>query len=398
MSADKWNEDEIKKRLHNMPVVEDQRTKDEILHRLKNDSRLAENKEPEKKRSAFNWPPIIAAAAAILLLTILVPVFLQQNTEVSMDKAVTEDSGETNQMESAEETESSESADVSMYTKMGPAPHYAVYPADTASHTAFHIGLITDQATVVPVTFLIPDEQVRQDIGVSPTAVALYNAYASKIDEESLGFSDYHPYDAAVSSDGLRMTMKFAKGHSYDVSSAALEMLNLSVQDTFYGFEEVEFLQEDGSPITFDQVGEIKEPIKLTGALSRQAYYLFVKSDGEAVLSSDFGKSFHTVTEALNEMKTTPNDIYATVIPEGVDFSVLEESGRVKVQFTETLDLEKYQPEEAMQLIEGILLTAASFDKRVEFDQIVQKQWNGFDFTQPLEKPVGANPKSLIIE
>lgn len=399
MSNDKWNQDDMEKRLRDLPVVEDGRSKEEILQRLKNDARLTELEEPKNIPSKSKWPSIIAAVAAVLLLTILIPTFLQQNNEVSMDKATTSESASTIEMENSEEMQSEDSSDTSVYTKQIAAPlTNAAYPDDLIDHTAFRIGLATDQATIVPVTFLIPNERLPEGLGSSPDAVALYNEYANTIDEGSLGFTEYHPYMATISSVGKQVQMKFSADHSYDRSSATLEMLNLSVQDTFYGFDEIRFLQEDASPVTFDGVGKVEEPLIITGNNSRQAYYRFEKSDGEVFLSTNFGKAYATVEEALNAMKETPNDIYSSVVPDGVNFTVTDEKNKVRVKFSEILDLNNLPYEEAMQLIEGILLTAASFDKQVEFDQIKQDQWGRFDFTQAIEKPVGANPKFLINE
>ena len=42
-------------------------------------------------------------------------------------------------------------------------------------------------------------------------------------------------------------------------------------------------------------------------------------------------------------------------------------------------------------MIEGILLTAASFDKQIQFENVVQTEWNGFNFSEPLPIPVGPN-------
>ncbi|PIC81257.1 hypothetical protein CSV75_05625 [Sporosarcina sp. P18a] len=399
MSRDKWNEDNLEKRLRDMPVVKDQRSKDEIMQRLKSDSRLSGANQPIKKPFKPKWSSLIAIVAAILLLTIILPIFIQQSNEVSMDKAPTEDSADAIKVESNEEMQSSEASDASVFTRQVTAPlSYAAYPANVVDHTAFHIGLVTDQATVVPVTFLLPNESLHERLGGSSDAVTLYNEYANKIDEEALGFIEYHPYKAIISSHGHQVQMKFATDHTYDVSSATLEMLNLSLLDTFQGYDEIVWLQEDASAITLDQVGQVKEPITLLGTVSHQAYYRYMKSDGEVVLSTNFGKTSPTVEQALIDMKKSPNDMYSTVVPEGINFTVKVEKDMVNVKFTEVLDLEKMQQEEALQLIEGILMTAASFDNYVKFERVAQEQWMGFDFTQPLEKPIGVNPKYLINE
>lgn len=411
MSNDQWNEDKMKTTLRNMPKISDHRSKDEILQRLKNDSRLSEEFQPKKKQQKPKWPPILAAVAAVLLLSILVPTFLNQSSQVSMDKAATDsskmddaemdNSAQPAQSESAESVENNMADQAATFSRgaIGGVPHYAVYPADVNDHLAFHIGLATSQATIVPVTFLIPNEQAEDDLKTQqPDAVALYNRYAGEIDEEALGFTSYHPYNADVSTSGNQVLMKLSDDHSYDIGSAALEMLNLSVQDTFYGMDEVQFLKKDGSPIAFDQVGKASKPVKLTGAQKRQAYYRFTQENGEELLSSNSGKSYETPALALTAMKENPNDIYSSVIPQGIDFTVTEEKKTVHVKFTEPLDLDRLEIGAATQMIEGILLTAASFDRQVEFEQLVQEQWSDFDFTKPLPKPVGANPKFLNLQ
>ena len=90
-------------------------------------------------------------------------------------------------------------------------------------------------------------------------------------------------------------------------------------------------------------------------------------------------------------MTTEANDIYRTVILPGVSLTVEDEGDIVTVTFDQALDLEQYDPAQGMRMIEGLLLTAASFDKQIKFEQIVQENWSGFDFTKPLEKPVAGN-------
>lgn len=390
MTKKKWDEEKLNKTLRSMPTIEDRRSKEEILERLHNDSRLAE-KQPEQRASKVKWMPIIAAVAAVLLLTILVPTFLNPNEhQTAMDRAVPKSESDSTAIQNRAVQESTESADTAM-VEVNSTTHYAAY--ETTGQLPFHLGLATDQATIVPITFLVPKEQVLQDFQTAkPSAVELYNKYANEIDEESLGFEEYHPYDANISSKNNRVVMKFRDDHSYDLSSATLEMLNLSIQSTFYGMDEVEFLSEDGSPIELDQVGIVTEPISLYSATSHQAYFRFINNDTESFLSSSFGQSFDTIEEALHAMKRKPNDLYSSVVPEAVDFSVTVDQDVVRVKFTELLDLESMSTDDAMQLIEGIILTAASFDSQVLLDNIVQKQWNDFDFTQPLQKPIGPNP------
>ncbi|MNH40468.1 hypothetical protein D3C79_1017930 [compost metagenome] len=52
-------------------------------------------------------------------------------------------------------------------------------------------------------------------------------------------------------------------------------------------------------------------------------------------------------------------------------------------------------PVQATQLIEAMMLTAASFDKQLRLDNVVQESWEGFDFKNFLPKPVGPNKQYM---
>lgn len=402
MGNEKWNEEKLEDTLRNMPKTEDRRSKEEILQRLKNDDRVQNDRiKPASKRKPPKWIPVLVAIAAVFLISILAPALFKTDQQASMDRAATESEKNAPDMEESQESAGDMSnLDIATFSRGVPADdHFAVYPADIKDQTAFHIGLATDQAAIAPVTFLIPDWQIEEDFETDqPDALALYQRYADQLDEEALGFTEYHPYKAEISSDGKDILMKFDEDQAYDTSSATLEMLNQSVQDTFHGYDAVRFLQHDGNPMVFDQVGEAVRPVKLNGLQAGQAFYRFNQPNGEQLLSSNFGQTFKTAEEALAAMKETPNDIYESVVPNGIDFSVTEQDGLLTARFNQELDLESMEGEEAMQLIEGILLTAASFDQQVKFDQILQKDWRDFDFSAPIPKPVGANPKNLILK
>ena len=48
-----------------------------------------------------------------------------------------------------------------------------------------------------------------------------------------------------------------------------------TLQDTFYGFKEIRFENEDGTTVEFDQVGEPSKPMKLNSGVNYYNYYLF---------------------------------------------------------------------------------------------------------------------------
>ena len=73
------------------------------------------------------------------------------------------------------------------------APQTLVYESQLEGVTLFEIGLAGDDAESVPVSFLIPNEVITNKLGTEkPTKLQLYETFAPLIDEESLGFKEYH--------------------------------------------------------------------------------------------------------------------------------------------------------------------------------------------------------------
>ncbi len=188
MSQNKWDDDKIEELLSAVPKAKDNRTKEEILQRLKDDGVFDDEPSEtittiKKKR---NWIPPLIAVAAIALIALMIPSLMNQMNSGNEEFA-------TNSMEAKEEsadmsTFSSEPADSGLGNDTKEMSIMAedsafnlrtsVYPEDLEGFTVFHIGL-SYQAYSIPFTILIPNEQVMEDLGKSdPTGVELYNYYA----------------------------------------------------------------------------------------------------------------------------------------------------------------------------------------------------------------------------
>lgn len=393
MSHEKWDEDKIEELLKNAPKIHDHRSKDEVFERLKKDGHF-DGKPPKMvtKKKRRNILPGFISVAAILLLAILIPSFLkgeEEATNSNTDNVLME-------MESADIEENKEISlpdDSEGITVMNAEEDIktAVYPEQLEGNTVFRIGLASDAADSIPITILIPDEKIVEDFGKKePSQVELYNEYAPKLNEKKIGFIDYHPYVGEISEEGNKVIHKLPEDHEYDMASASLSTYFGTLQDTFTNYERVEFVKEDDTPVIFSEVGE-EYPLIMNEESAQFNYFKYVQQDGAEYLAPNFREKYATVEEALKALKVKTNDIYETVILPGVDYSVKVEGQVVKVSFTPKLDLEKYNKVEAMQMIEGILLTGASFQKQIQFENIVQRNWEGFNFTKPLPIPVGPN-------
>jgi hypothetical protein len=407
----KWNDEKIQKLLNDLPDIQDTRSKEDVLSRLKQDSRMQNpTKHKPKRKTRRNLIPTFVAAAVLLVLMLLIPSMLKNNS--SNDKASTmimsdesKDMKVFNKDDSAIDGESEEMAESEMdqgnelSNGLENTLHSAVYPNDAAGYTVFRLGLASEAAASIPVTFLIPDSQIEEDFGdVEPSSLDLYMKYAGQIDEEALGFYDYHPYKGTFSVDGDVLVHTLPSEHGYDMASGIITTYLGTLQDTFFGFKEIRFENEDGTPVEFDQVGEPSKPMKLNSGVNQFNYYLFKQSDGQEYLSSNFSYSYENLETALGEMEKNPNDIYSSIIPANVKFKVVENKKVTVVKFKDTLDLLSMSETEAHQLIDGIVLTAASFDRQIQFENILQTEWNGFNLNEPLPIPVGPNVMPFLVK
>ena len=419
MSNNKWSEQKIDELLIQAPKLQDTRSKDEVLKRLREDSRLMNEPAPKKRRKI--WVPSVVAIAAVLTLSLLTATMLNQPQEEKSQMA--SDSVEEASMESANDGSSDDAAMTMMKAQETDGAEEraqvttenessesvldstgdfasAVYPNEISDEvTIFRLGLAGDAANSVPVTFLIPKHQIVSDFGdESPTPLEIYQTYASRIDEEELGFSEYHPYKGSFSVAGDTLIHTLPKNHGYDTASGTFTVYLRTLLETFQGYSQIKFLNENGSIVEFDQVGEPSKPLEISDGINHNNYFLFKQSNGSEYLTPNFGQSFNSLSEALLQMKVKPNDIYQSLIPPDVNFEVEKEDDSTRVIFSKPLDMERMDVKSAMNMLEGMLLTGASFGEPLKLENVVQTNWNGFDFTQPLPIPLGANEVPLILK
>jgi len=402
MSHDKWEDDKIEDLLGKVPKIHDQRSKEDVLNRLKedglfDDEPLSTNSQSTKPSRKFNWIPIAVSIAAVLLLAILIPSFMNSYSSDSAEKSAGVELSQSREAMDKQEMEISNSAieeDASVLNTQGNDVRTAVYPEEAEGNTIFQLGLSSDDGDSVPITVLIPNDRIQQDFGdITPSGVELYNKYAPLFNESAIGFMEYHPYAGTISELGDQVVHTLPNDQPYDYGTASMMNYFASLVDTFskYSYDEVALLDEEGDAFTFSEIGEPNAPIALKDESTQYNYFSYTQSDGTKYLAPNNREAYSTVEEAILAMKEETNDIYQSVILPNVEFEVNVQDQVVAVSFTEELDLESFDQVEAMQMIEGMLLTAANFDMAVRFENILQTEWQGFDFTAALPIPLGPN-------
>lgn len=397
MPNNKWDDDHIENLLRDFPAIKDERPKEEVY------KRLLQEEVPQKKSK--HWIPYLVAALAFITFGVLLASMLGQNgtgfdissserSEESADsgsiigeeESVTE--SESAELESSGAADTESGSDIFNSMQGGADPTASIYPDELADSTLFTIGL-TENAYVIPVSFTIGNDKLMADFGTADVdAASLYNRYAAEIDEQALGFDEYHPYSGSIemAAEGIEHTVP--EDHNYDMASAALTVYFNSMAVSFGEAEQFSVVDESGNPAEFDQIGPV-EPV--APELREIAYYAYTSSNGSTYLMPGFDMSFENAAEALDAMKSTPADAFQSLIPDGVDYSVSETEQAVTVEFVETIDFDAYDYEDAMRMIEGLALSADSFGKELLLGNTVQDSWDRFDISNPLPVPAGIN-------
>ncbi|MGB6407849.1 MAG: hypothetical protein WBF39_10250 [Planococcus donghaensis] len=393
MPNNKWTDESIEDLLKDFPAIKDSRPKEKVYNQLI-------QKEPVRKRPN-RWLPLLVAALAFIAVGLLVSSIINQNgidsaqnSESSADNS--NDGAEMKAQESVDEQEGlpaaeesgAESADSYSTAQVDGVFRTAVYEETIGDQTLMTIGM-TENAFVIPVSFLIPNEEITKTFeGSMPTSLELYQEYADDLDEVALGFDNYHPYVGTleVTATGIRHVLP--QDHQYDLASASIGVYMNTIKETFNDVAEIDVTNEDGSPAEFSQVGPLE---KIIPEVENLAYYSYQTTQGETYLAPGYDMPFDSAEKAITALAENPNDIYQATIPQDWEFQVSETDKLVQVEFTNNVDLETLDKIEAVRMLESLVLTADTFGKEVVVKGMQQENWNGFNFNEPIPIPVAPN-------
>lgn len=388
MPNNKWTDDSIEDLLKDFPAIKDGRPKERVYNQL------VQTKPTKKPRKP--WLPILIAALAFIAVGILVSSIISQNgidfaqTRDDSSNAAEESSTtmkESNELSEAENSTSGESDQFSA-AQVEDIVRTAVYENMIGDQTVMTIGL-TAKAIVVPVTFLIPAEEIASDFkSLVPTSLELYQKYADDINEKILGFDNYHPYIGTFEKTATGIRHVLPQDHQYDKASASVGVYFNTLSASFNNVDQIEVSNEDGSAAEFSQIGPVETIVPIQENL---AYYSFAIENGDVYLAPGYDMPFASASEAISSLTSSPSDLYGATILEDLVFQVTETDELVSVRFETEVDLNAVNQLDAVRMIESLTLTAGSFGKRVKVEGLQPVNWNGFDFSLPLPIPIAPN-------
>lgn len=381
MANHPFDEHHLEELLRKMPKITDNRNSEEIYWSVQ--SKM--NKKVKNNKLFFI--PVLSVLAIAILFVIISPVFLQKGHQESksMDMSGHKEAVKTSASAPKAQSKKTDQANVNtIQSTNDQLSKTSIYNEDLGDNNVFTYAAFTKDAVVVPVSVIAPKE-----IG---EWAAQYKTIAEGLAKKIPALDNYLPLNGDIKYDAAtkKVHIIIEKKDIPNIAEPIQLNLNRIVQYSFayQDVKEVDFSDENGNPIEIGEIGEVKS--QTINKTPHTAYYLYKSSDGEEfLLPTD--ETFSNFQSALEAMKSKPDDLHLPVIGKDINAKVSEgNTNQATIEFTNTVHLENEQ--KPMDMIEAILLTAKNFGfTTVQFNNIEPAQWNGFDFSKPVEVPIAPN-------
>lgn len=403
-----FDPEKIEELLRNAPKIEDTRSKEEVFARLEAEGVFDEVVEQPKQKTVRPFKrkiPFFKVASFVALFALVITTSIMVSKDdmlnVANDQADIELSGKEERLMGKENKDKefniSQGEDVqeeSMVDMVRTGDYRTgLYADELGDEIIFTIGMSGNAAESVPISMKIPLSFLN-DNGLSSDSsyLQIYELVAPLLDEQALGFSEYHPYVGRFEENGDQLIHYLPDDHSYDLAPAAMSNYFGSLNDTFGShYKEVLLQNNDGDPVVFFEIGEMSESIVLKGMENSMNYFVFEQDNGARYLSTNFRTSYTTLTDAFAALKDEWNDIYKTAMINDINFELEDRGTYTAVKFVQPLDVVEYEMDQLMYMLEAIVATAASFGEQVKFENVMQEEWGGFQFTEVIPQLMGVN-------
>lgn len=398
MTKKNYTDHDIEQLLQEMPKLTDHRSKDDVFNQLKQQS------TPPKKKSR-PWLPAVISVAAVFVLVLFVQSMMgtiSQNemsvedaasTEGAADRAMSgaEDSAEEEAEMAMDSTPATEEEDISSTSVMtSEVESRLLLASDPLLETHTLLPFAMDyNAYAVPISLLIPNDRIEQDFGTLDVSnLELYEMYARDVDEEGLGFSDYHPLLGTYEATDRGLEVTLPADQPYDMASATMGVYMNTLKDVFGAeFNQAYLLNEEGEPLEWDQVGPLTEPIDLSQG--NYAFNISQNAIGQSYLVPYSRVDYPSFEAALQELTSPEYNVVDPAIPQNIEFDVEETESQVVVTFEDTLTSESLPGYSLRLFIESMIATAMQMDK-----QLVLENWDESLYKLPnaSDTIIGINP------
>lgn len=400
----RWKENEIEDMLHQLPKVQDKRTKDEVYARIHN-----------KKRKK-QWFPLIVGVASLFLMVVLassliigkegttskeessdkklavselksLPDHEQQDSKVK-DKSA-EDKEENSKLQSKREEdietkeEVFDSEPVKKDKAVALAP--AIYPDDLKNKSTITMGVPDNQQN-----FVIPISIVVNRYDESDTLNQLVNQM-SDINEEQYGLSDYFPLDIEITQ-GTEMNTAHIELHE-DSQLLDEDILFLHTMEetlSYLNIEKMTFATDGKQGARFAHAGFLKEAD--IPQQKNRTFLLYQNDESSPKFLVPSNMDYQDFEEALQAGKEEPDiEGISSAIPDDLIWEKISSDGDlVTIQLAEQAAIEN--SEDSLQALEAILFIAKEFGfNRVKFENAPIEKVGNLNLTEDIVVPKAPN-------
>ncbi|WP_017755623.1 GerMN domain-containing protein [Calidifontibacillus oryziterrae] len=392
-----FDENKLEQLLQSMPKVRDHQTPEQLFASISSslEEKIAEDRPTYKnrKKQKPSWiVPAFASVAALLLLALVVPSFLQQNSTM-----------ENSQVKLMEEPIAKDKAPIENEAgQLGAEMRLFSIAPESESRV---LSVIPEQEEVI--TVAVPDENIMFVVPLSFTVpkgekLAQVETINELLNEQEWGLSQYILEDVSLSegqttNGDKKIILDVPADHSFGKGSAMEVIFIATVKETFrqLGYDVVEFTTAGKPGITLGNYGDLNE-LNLTNEETENVYYLYQPNEQIQPFLVPFPRE-NDFTKALAAMKSTTDLEIREVtpsIPEEVQFSnviIENESGKVTIAFedgTPLMNESKYKI-----MIEAILMTAKEFGfDAVQFENAAVDIIGPYELSKPIHVPIAVNP------
>ncbi|WP_078380139.1 hypothetical protein [Sutcliffiella halmapala] len=415
------NKDQLENLLRQMPKVKDERDSSQIYSEVQ----IGLNKKPRK----FKVMPTIALAAAIMIFAIITPLFFQNMTSQnsSMDDAAQEtkrsgimeysnfnddaaDSETGNQLESINKIDGNNAVEDEKPNE--------IMTTDVKNQTFVVSNLDEETNHIVTIGVTAHSESAMSDDGGFTFPISLI---VSKNEEESyfsaleriryelnyaeLGLEEPLINQGAVlsmaySAGGTPMTMievgELYMSYSSMQQTTLLNEIDETLRWTPYTYHE--FTSNGSNKGVAIGNSEYNESISMT-VFAKRPYFKYQASEQTPIFLVRSQTEFATITEAINTMKTKPDQypdnkvdpsIPSTIQIENVQTDDAED-GTVRIILSPSSVLTN--TEETIFALEAMLMTAKEFGfQKVIFESTQDGIIGNIQLNEPVDVPYSPNP------
>lgn len=405
MNQQDHNDEKIIKLFKELPVIEDQRSIDEVYRNLN-------RRFPKKRQRKRNvLIPVLSGMAALILCVLLIPNFLQESDKISYQqehshdqsgtadgdvevkmKVAEEDNAEIATEESIDHAEQSIKEDSEMNRTtdfVDTSVLTSVYRHDLLDNQVATFGMLTKQAFVVPISVLVPQ---NSDYSWSD----IYKNAATTLSQMNDNFMDYGPLIDAIKIDEQNRAAYINLEHDFtyfdQLHNNLTDLVTYTLKNEYINIDDVHFTNNDSEPIEMGEFGVV-QPIENLQTPTNKVQFLY-SEDNRTYIVPDLTATADSFADAIGMMKQPPNDFLTSAIPEQINPIVIgDDRGTVTVGFNHDLTFDDADPQTFSYMMEAILLSAKEFGYRaVKFENIEEpSHWREQHFDEPIEVPVSPN-------